>query len=369
MKKVLFLIHDLGGGGAEKVLVNLVNRLGDDGYNITLISLFGGGVNEKKLNKKINYRSIFKHTFPGNSHLFKLFSPKTLHRWIVKEKYDIEVSYLEGPSARIISGCMNDESKKLCWIHIQQRSMKIASKSFRNYHEALNCYKGFDQIACVSDSVQKDFLSIFPELTNTYIVPNIVELSDIKNIKCGKQILSTESPGCFKLIGIGKLLSSKGFDKLIRITGKLRKAGLDIETWILGEGKERDSLLRLARDENIDRYIHLVGYVQNPYLYLSQSDLFVCCSSSEGYSTAATEAMILGIPIVTTPVAGSYELLGSLSKIGIAEDFSLKALEEKIAHLLNNQEAYRQYKTLTQHESKKFNSTELYKRNLLFLNK
>lgn len=60
MIKVLFLIHDLGQGGAEKVLVNLVNNIDKTKFSVTVVSLFSGGVNEQFLNEDVGYRSIFK---------------------------------------------------------------------------------------------------------------------------------------------------------------------------------------------------------------------------------------------------------------------------------------------------------------------
>ena len=91
--KILFLIHDLGHGGAEKVLVNLVNNMHQDKFDITVMSLFGGGVNEQFLKPHIKYLTVFKKSFPGNSKVMKLLSPKTLHKLFIKDKYDIEVSY------------------------------------------------------------------------------------------------------------------------------------------------------------------------------------------------------------------------------------------------------------------------------------
>ena len=89
--RVLFLIHDLGHGGAEKVLVNLVNHLDRSRFDITVLALFGGGVNEQFLKPDIHYRTVFSKAFPGNSHVMKLFSPRLLHKLFVKEHYDIEV--------------------------------------------------------------------------------------------------------------------------------------------------------------------------------------------------------------------------------------------------------------------------------------
>ena len=60
MKKIIFLIHTLGGGGAEKVLVNLVNSLDKSKYNITVMTVIDTGIFKKDLNSDINYKSIFK---------------------------------------------------------------------------------------------------------------------------------------------------------------------------------------------------------------------------------------------------------------------------------------------------------------------
>ena len=157
MIKILFMIHDLGQGGAEKVLVNLVNNMDLNKYDVSLISLFGGGVNEQFLKKGIKYRSIFKKNIPGNSKLMKLLSPEKLHSLFVKESYDIEISYLEGPTARIVSGCQNKNAKLISWIHVEQHSKEIAAKAFRSFEESVKCYCKFNRIVCVSESVKVDF--------------------------------------------------------------------------------------------------------------------------------------------------------------------------------------------------------------------
>ena len=131
MKKVLFLIHDLGPGGAEKVLVNLVNNMDKSEFDITLMTLFDVGVNKKSIASHIRYKSAFKHMFRGNSHLMKLLTPEQLHRWLIKEHYDVEVAYLEGPCARIISGCPNPNTKIYSWVHIEQHTTKRVAASFR----------------------------------------------------------------------------------------------------------------------------------------------------------------------------------------------------------------------------------------------
>lgn len=150
MKKILFLIHDLGQGGAEKVLVNLVNNMDHTKFDITVMTLFDHGENRQFLGDKIHYKTWCKKMIPGNSHIMKLLSPQQLHKLIIKAHYDIEVSYLEGPCARIISGCTDESVKLVSWIHIEQHTTKRAIASFRNQKEAVKCYKRFHKIVSVS---------------------------------------------------------------------------------------------------------------------------------------------------------------------------------------------------------------------------
>ena len=111
MKKILFIIPTLGQGGAEKVLVNLVNNMDRSKFDITVQVLFKGGVNEQFLKSDIKFKYYYKKQFRGNSKYLCLFSPEKLYKKFIKEKYDIIVSYLEGPTARIVSGCTNPNTK------------------------------------------------------------------------------------------------------------------------------------------------------------------------------------------------------------------------------------------------------------------
>ena len=92
--KILFVIHDLSVGGAEKVLINLVNNMDYLKFDVTVLALFDEGVNKQFLNSKIKYRYAFRHAIRGNSHYMKLLSPKQLYRWLVSDEYDIVISYL-----------------------------------------------------------------------------------------------------------------------------------------------------------------------------------------------------------------------------------------------------------------------------------
>ena len=179
MKKVLFLIHDLGQGGAEKVLVNLVNNMDRSKFDISVTVLFGGGVNEQFLVPDIHFHAVFPNEIPGNSKLMKFLTPEQLHKICVKEHYDIEVSYLEGPSARVISGCQDENTKLVSWIHVEQHTMDNLAASFRSEKEARACYNRFDQTICVSQYVHDDFCQILDFQKPCRVLYNTVESDKI----------------------------------------------------------------------------------------------------------------------------------------------------------------------------------------------
>lgn len=354
MIKVLFLIHDLGHGGAEKVLVNLVNNMDPLKFDITVMALFGGGVNEQFLKPHIHYKAVFPKPFPGNSHVMKLFSPQVLHKWFIKEDFDIEVSYLEGPAVRIISGCQN--TKLISWIHCTMRSENEFTVGFRSMKEAVKCNMRFDRTIFVSREVQRAFEKFCPHiqgqvLYNTNESDKILEMS---NVSIDTELFRQDE---IKLIGVGKIEEVKGFDRMARIHKKLRNEGYPIHTYILGEGSKRPELENYLEKENLNNSFTFLGYQTNPYKFVKACDLFVCSSHSEGFSTAATEALIVGTPVVTTLVSGMKEMLGDNNEWGIVTENNEEALYQGIKRLLDDPELLAHYKKQAEIRGKTF-STE-----------
>lgn len=365
--RILFAIHDLGYGGAEKVLVNLVNSLDPNKYEITLMSLFGGGIYEKSISPHVRLKVIFENSIPGNSHWMKFLSPRTWHNLIVKDLYDIEIAYLEGPVSRVISGCPNTQTRLISWIHSQQKKQSKAISSFRSAQEAKNCYSAFHRIACVSDNVREDFQALFPEVNSLEVVHNIQDSEDIINRSKESFHDPFEEKTGFRLIGIGKLVKSKGFDKLICVHKRLIDEGINVQTIVLGEGPYRTALERLIKENRIQDSFYLAGFQKNPYPFLRSADLYICASDAEGYSTATAEALILQIPAVSTPVAGAAELLSSCSSHAISSGFSVQELYDVVCYFLKDRKQYQILKNNVINESWKFSKEALLKENERFL--
>lgn len=355
--KILFAIHDLSVGGAEKVLINLVNNMDDSKFDITVFSLFDVGVNKQFLSDKITYRYAFKYMVRGNSHIMKLFSPKSLYRKFIKDNYDIVVSYLEGPSMRIVSGCNDKNTKIVSWIHCTIHNERELSKAFRNKKEAIECYRKSDEMIFVSEEVRTAFLNICPVKCKTEVLYNTNETDRI--IELSKQPCEINfSKNRFYWCGVGKVVPNKGFDRMLRIEKRLVEAGVPAHLLILGTGVQQAELEKWTIENGMNDYVDFLGYQTNPYKYMAHCDLYVCASHSEGFSTAATEALILGTPVCTVQVSGMKEMLGDNDKWGIITENDETALYEKVRELFCNPELLELYREKAGQRGKDFSTAE-----------
>lgn len=343
MSKVLFLIPTLMHGGAEKVLVNLVNNLDPNKYDITLYSIFDGGVNKEFLKSHVKYRYKFKKVFRGNSQLMKLLLPKFLYRFFIDEKYDLVVSFLEGPAARIIAGCSHPQSKKIAWIHSDTLTQHVAAVGFRNFAEAQQLYDQFDLIAGVSKNVVHSFEKILHPKVPLQVLYNVNETELIQQLAL--EVLVDPLPeNTVNICSVAKITGNKGFDRLLEVHKQLLEEGLFHQINVLGIGEDQPQLEKRIKELGVEQSFKLLGFHKNPYPYMSRCDLYVCTSHREGFSTAVTEALIVGIPVLSTEVSGAKELLGENNEYGIVTENSTQGIYEGLKTLIMHPELLAHYK-------------------------
>lgn len=358
MKKILFLIPSLGGGGAEKVLVNLVNRLNAEKYEITVRVLFDSDVNKSSLKPHIKYQYTFGRAFRGNVHLMKLFSPETLYKCFVKEHYDIVISYLEGVTARIVAGCNRTDTKIINWVHNEFHDIRKISKVYRSKREALRCHLKYDATVFVADSARQAFAKAMPALReNLYTLYNTLDSEAIAEKANEKTEEGLFSEDAINLISVGRFAPQKAFDRLIRIANKLIKEDkLPVKLYLLGSGSLYKKYRAQIAQYGIQDSVIFLGYRQNPYKYVKRADVFVCSSLHEGYSTAVSESLIVGMPVITTRCSGMEELLGENDTYGIITENSEAALYIGLKELLRQKEKMAHYKSRAQIRGKAFDA-------------
>ncbi len=387
MKKILFLIHTLGGGGAEKVLVNLVNNLDINKYDITVMTIIDVGELKYKLNENIKYKTTIKlrknqkgeikeHNKSGSllnkggklkilaakiyAKMWKYIPAKTFYKFFIKEKYDVEISFLEGICAKVISSSNNLKSKKYAWIHVDLMKQKKSDGVFRNNRIEKNVYSKFDNIVCVSNVVREQFIKKFDfEPSKVLVKYNVIDKDEIiikSNEKCDYR-----RDNSFLMCSVGRLNAQKAYDRLLRIHKRLIDEKYDIKLFIIGEGTDREKLDKYIEENKLNNTVQLLGFKSNPYKYIKDADLFVCSSVAEGFSTVVSEAIILGLPIVTTECSGMKEMLGENNEYGIVTENNEEALYNGIKQVLDNKMLFEQYKQKINERKNMFELTQVIK--------
>ncbi len=355
MKKLFFLIPTLDGGGAEKVLSDLVNNLDKDKYEITVKTLLSGGVNEKRLKADVNYSSFINcKSWILRKIIFYLFSfvlpAKLTYRMIVKGKYDIEVSYLEGVTTKIIAASNSNTSEKIAFVHTDLSRNYLLTKVYKTYDDCFKSYQSYNKIVFVSNKARIGFEEAIGHLTSSIVLHNVLDEKAI--IELSKEELGEGRNENFLFVSVGRLCYQKGYDRLIEATTKLNAEHFNFEIWIIGEGPDRQNLENLLRSYKIHN-IKLLGYNENPYKYIRKSDMFICSSRAEGYSTVVSEAIILKNPILTTDCAGMDEILES-GKYGLIVENSADGIYYGMKKILENPDEYKKYLLLAQERSNFF---------------
>lgn len=355
-KRVLFLIPTLSTGGAENVLINLVNNMDFKQFEITVQTLFDKDSQKNRLNSHIRYKYFLKNAFKGNSKIFPLVSAKVLYKLIVKEEYDIVISYLQGPTTYILSGCPFENTKKVAWVHTAFDSKKSFCSGFKSFDNAVKVYRSYDKIAFVAKDVKERFEDISGIVSekNT-ILYNTIESDRV--LSESKESINdiSFSNKAINLISVGKIESMKGYDRLVRVHKRLIEEGLKHSIYILGEGLQKSKLENYINNNGLADSFSFLGFKNNPYKYVANADLYVCSSRREGFSTAVTESLIVGTPVISTNCSGARELLGYNNEYGIVTDNTEDALYEGIKRVLEDHELLRRYKVEATKRGAKFN--------------
>lgn len=335
--KILFFMETIDGGGAEKVLRNLVNNMDQERFDITVQTVFPDG-GSGLLAPGIRYRSMYPARTRYTEHLYRLEAACGLgYSLRMKDAYDIECAYLECGATKVLAGSTNRNAVKLAWVHCDlQKAMKVpaafAAKTKKYYLK-------YDRVVCVSDLGQQSFRELFGEKIQTVIVHNTVDCEEILQ---NAQEPVSEIPAPPLVVSLGRLAEPKCYLRLLKAHKRLLEEGVTHNLLILGEGPDRAMLEAYVRENALADTVSLPGFKANPYPYLKAADVLACSSIYECFSTFVTEGLILGKPIVTTDVSGMRELLGG-GEYGLITRVEDEDFYEGLKMMLLDQELRQEY--------------------------
>lgn len=362
LQKILFVIESFAGGGAEKVLSTIAKNFDHTKYDITVFSLVNTGVYKREIEAHVKYQYIVPGT-KGKTLLFRIWISFLYHlvfKWLplslvyhifIPKGFDVEVAFIEGFVTKLMAAGSKSSTRKIAWVHcdLKEYPWPLQTGIYNNLEEERTAYNCYDKIAVVSETSRNHFVSIYGLNERTLFVHNPIDKEDIQQ-KSKAEIYFPKNK--FRFISVGRLVDAKGFDRLIEACVILKRDGFDFELIILGEGTKKQELEKQIELNHLDDTVKLLGFQNNPYPFLTNSDCFVCSSRTEGYSLVIAEAMCCGLPIISTDCAGPSEILKN-GEFGILVENNTEGIVSGMRTILNSS-GLETYKNISLQRSENF---------------
>lgn len=368
MKKILFIIPSLGGGGAEKVLIDIFNHFDYSRYKVELLVIhyWGPYVNQVNSNVKIHYlykgqSSLISRILTKISKILFVFDILSRRKVcnVIREAYDTIISFTTNEALYYHSFLFNNAKKNVNWVHIDV-SKNHHCYPFKSPKEEIHAYERINQLIFVSNDAQVAFNTVFCNINIPQkVIYNLVDKEAILR-KASEFTILNDKP---TIIAVGRMIPVKGYDRLVKVVKLLKNDGLNFQCQILGAGFLQDELSDMIKKEGVEDVVSLLGFKSNPYPYIKAADIFISTSRSEAFSLVVCESLCLGRAIVSTRTTGPIEILED--KYGILTEHDINDIYINVKKMLEFPDLVYKYKLLALKRSEifdvKLTMKEIYK--------
>jgi glycosyltransferase involved in cell wall biosynthesis len=311
MTDVAFFLRDLGGGGAEKAMLNLACGFAEQGLKVDLVLVKYEGDYLSNISPKVNLVKL-------NQRRLSMSLP-SLVSYLRKVQPKVLISTLDDPNtiALLAKKLANVPTRVIITVqtHITQGT-QMANNKVKEIIGLLSVrwfYSWADEIVAVSQGVAEDaaYISGLPLEKIKYIYNPIFSsnlLDKYHEPVTHPWFVDKQFP---VILGVGRLEPQKDFPTLIHAFALVRQK-YPARLVILGQGRQLSNFKTLVQELKLEDDVDFPGFVDNPHAYMAQANLFVLSSIFEGFGNVLVEAMIAGTPVVSTDCeSGPAEILGN----------------------------------------------------------
>jgi glycosyltransferase involved in cell wall biosynthesis len=308
-QSVLFVLASLQGGGAERVMVTILQHLDRTLFEPHLAL--------------VESRGVFIHEVPADVPIHDLkagrarYAIPPLLRLVWRLRPNVILSTLGYLNlVMIVARLLLPKRTRL----IVREGITVSSYLaidephpliWRSLYRLL--YKRADCIVCQSDNMLIDFAENFgvplSKLTRIYNPVDIDRINCLADV--GKNPYCGVGP---HVVSAGRLSHQKGFDVLLNAMAQVRRHFPTVELTILGEGELRLALEGMRDQLGLKGAVHFLGFKTNPYPYFKHAHLFVLASRYEGLANVLLEALALGTPVVAADCPGGAREVAGVHK-------------------------------------------------------
>lgn len=360
MKKILFVVDEKKMGGVSVLLADILRNINLKKYDVDIMVLHNSGDYLTDLPESVNviYGTPFfevvdlslKDVLKSKKfikllkkiHLILLMKTHLIKFKIIKERkkclkkhYDVEIAFKDGFCALFTA--YGNSDIKYHWLHTDYLMYDCTAK----YKSLFNkIYYNFNKIIGISNAVVKRFQEKYPN-TNCEVIYNLIDVEKIKNKANLKEIHFDNE---LNLISVGRIHNMKGYDRLVKVFNRLNQENqLDkVKLRIIGDGPDMNMIKTMVCNYKLENKIDVMGKKKNPFPYVKASDAFLMCSRYEPFGLVVLEAMILGVPIISTDVASIKEIMDE--HYGMIIENSEDGLYKALIKIINYRKILADYK-------------------------
>lgn len=382
MKKIAIFTNKFVAGGLEKSLLELIDIIDPNQYEITVFLPNKDGewthLLEKKARVVVLEQEDFKFLVKKHLKNFDLINLlKTLilrTKAIISsknnyyeglkyrtksmtkhpEQFDVAIAY-QALDVNSVVNCLHriNSYKKVLWVH---QSFTIFNPVFNNW------YSDFDKVFCVSGHLKEEIQTMFPKLSfKTDVFYNITNPELIKKMadKYPLELRTIENQ--VVLVTVGRISKEKGQAVIPQVANLLLKKGYRFIWYLVGEGPLEKELKEKIEQYSVSDNVVLCGRKDNPYPYIKNCDIYVQTSKTEGWCLTVSEAKILNKPIVTTDAGVMSEQIETGVNGIITQNDSAKEICNAIESLIINPDLKNSFIDVLEKEDANDNKKELQK--------
>ncbi|MEM2772331.1 MAG: glycosyltransferase [Candidatus Pacearchaeota archaeon] len=339
-KKIIFVIPNLGKGGAERVFANILRKLSRNKFEI--VSIFYDNNHIYEIPDDIK---IYNLDLSGTPNFFKkiyrnIVRIMKISQIIKNEKPDVVFSFINRVNlSTIISKILSRSKTKV--IISERNTPSLQQRGFLGFITKLFMriiYNKADCIIAVSNGVKNDLIKNFGIKENKIsVIYNPIDIDEIQKLS-KEEITECE---WFKedipiIINVGSLTEKKGHKYLLHAF-KIVREKVNCRLVILGEGPKEKELKELAKNLGISNDVKFLGFQKNPFKFIAKSNIFVLSSLFEGFPNVLIEAMVCGVPVISTNCpSGPDEIINNGTTGFLVGVYDEQKMADRILEVITN---------------------------------
>src|SRR5690625_607770 len=289
-KKIIFFLSNLNGGGAQRTVVNIINKLDRSKFKpiLAVLDLNENHPYYKIISKDLKILDINRrgrYSIPKIVQVIRKENPSVVFSTLVQVNIAVAIAHkVSGSNAKLILRETNQRDKN---------KMNV----FR-YKLIKWSYRYCDTIIALSNGVAEDIKKLYGiNRDKIKVIFNPINIDFIETKSLDQHEVSSST---LNFLACGRLEEQKNFSLLLNGLAEFNKEFKDWQLYILGEGSQKELLINLAIKNKIEDKVYFTGFQENPYKYMRNADLFILTSKWEGFGHVIVEAMACGTPVLAS---------------------------------------------------------------------